>query len=113
MRLSTILWLGLAGIMGTGLFYLKYDVQVLERTLERLNVDIAEDRRAIHVLKAEWSYLNQPDRLSDLSRRHLSLAPLARRNIVRLIDLPLTFDAGAQATPKAGPAAMGGSEGRR
>ncbi len=107
-RATTVLWLAIAAVMGAGLFYLKYDVQELERTLARLNGDIAEDERAIHVLTGEWSYLNQPDRLDDLSRRYLGLAPLARARIMRMTELPPRFGAGGLKQPTAGPAAMPG-----
>lgn len=112
-RVTTMLWLAIAFVMGAGLFYLKYDVQDLERTLARLNGGIAEDERAIHVLTGEWSYLNQPDRLDDLSRRHLGLAPLSRDRIVRLSDLPPRFGSVGQKQPTAGPAAMSGRKGAR
>jgi hypothetical protein len=112
-RATTMLWLSIAAVMGAGLFYLKYDVQELERMLARLNGDIAEDERAIHVLTGEWSYLNQPDRLDDLSRRYLGLAPLARARIMTLTDLPPQFGAGGPKLPTAGPAAMSGKKGSR
>lgn len=107
-RATTMLWLGIAAVMGAGLFYLKYDVQELERNLAQLNGEIAEDERAIHVLTGEWSYLNQPDRLDDLSRRYLGLTPLVRGRIMTLTDLPPRFGAGASKLPTAGPAAMSG-----
>lgn len=105
-RATTMLWLAMAAVMGAGLFYLKYDVQEMERALAKLNGEIAKNERAVHVLTGEWSYLNQPDRLDDLSRRYLGLAPLARARIMRLTDLPLHFGAAGPRQPTAGPAAM-------
>ena len=40
------------------LFVVKYQVQDMEDQLTRLNRSITEDKQAIHVLKAEWSHLN-------------------------------------------------------
>ena len=41
------------------------------------------------MLRAEWSYLNEPTRLAELTRRHMALAPLAASQMVRIEDLPL------------------------
>jgi hypothetical protein len=44
------------------------------------------------VLKAEWSYLNEPGRLSDLNRRHLGLAPVAAKQMETLAAQPQRLD---------------------
>ncbi len=64
--------------LGTGvfLFLIKYQVQDLEQQLTGFNRDIAADREAIHVLKAEWSHLNEPTRLRALTERHLEMQPV-------------------------------------
>jgi len=113
MRNSTLLWLSLAGAIGGGLFYLKYDVQGLEKKLESLNEQVAANESAIHVLNAEWSYLNQPDRLADLSRRHLRLGKLDRERIATFAELPLRFDGGLSGRRDAGPATLRRSRGTR
>ena len=59
-----------AGIAGF-LFQVKYRVQDLEQELATLNQQIRVDREAMHVLRTEWSYLNQPERISELAARHL------------------------------------------
>ena len=40
----------------------KYDVQALERELTQLDAKILRHQEAIHVLKAEWAFLNEPAR---------------------------------------------------
>lgn len=87
-RLGTVLTLGLAGAVGIGLFYAKHRVQALEAELTALQQQIVDDREAIHVLKAEWSFLNDPDRLAELSRRYLDLVPMRGRQLATLADVP-------------------------
>jgi cell division protein FtsL len=86
---GTILWLALAVVAGIGLFHVSYRVQSLEDELTQVNRQILRERETIHVLRAEWSYLNEPARLAELTHRHLTLAPLAAGQMVRIEDLPL------------------------
>jgi cell division protein FtsL len=78
---STFLWLTLAIIVGVGLFHVKYEVQALEEELARLNAAILKEQQQIHVLRAEWSYLNTPSRLEELAARHLDLGPVETAQI--------------------------------
>ena len=65
-----------------------YRVKAQTRELKDLDGAIAKEAEAIRVLKAEWSYLNQPERLQALARRHLTLGPTAAAQIVVLANLP-------------------------
>jgi hypothetical protein len=88
MRFGTFFTLSVAVAAGIGLFHAKYRVQALESELSRLQQQIQRDREAIHVLRAEWSFLNDPDRLAELSRRHLELAPVAGAQLATLAQVP-------------------------
>ncbi len=87
-RLSFALLLLIALIAAIGVFVLKHQVQKLEAELASVHREIVTDQEALHVLKAEWSHLNQPERLKDLASRYLSLVPLAPGQIVRFEALP-------------------------
>ena len=87
-RLVILIWLVAIVVAALGLFHVKYQVQRLEEELDLEHRSILHRQEAIHILKAEWSYLNQPARLSDLAERHLGLAPLDSNRLVRLEDLP-------------------------
>ncbi len=86
---STVLWVALIGVMALGLFQLKYAVQAREDELARLNRELIASEETIHVLHAEWSYLNRPERLAALAARHLDLAPMAAGQIGVIDSLPL------------------------
>ena len=73
MRRSLALWLVLATVSGVALFLVKYEVQEREDQLDLLYRQTLENQEAIRVLKAEWSYLNQPARIEGLVRDHLGL----------------------------------------
>lgn len=85
---GTIAWIALSLVAGIALFEVTYRVQALEEELARVNRDILKERETLHVLRAEWSYLNEPGRLSELTRRHLELAPLQASQMIQIDDLP-------------------------
>ena len=98
-RMAALVWLIAIVVAALGLFHVKYEVQRLEEELGLEHQSILERQEAIHILKAEWSFLNQPARLSDLAKRHLGLAPLVATQVVRLDDLPQRAEQKAEAPP--------------
>ncbi len=89
MRGMTILWTMLALMVGISLFLLKYEVQSLEERLAALDGEIRRNQESLHVLKAEWSYLNDPARLRELNERHLELKPYLPEQVIAIADLPM------------------------
>ena len=96
-RISAIVWVVVLALLGVGLFQVKYNVQSQERELREVRRQIDANYTAIHVLDAEWSYLNDPLRLADLTRRHTELVPTTPGQISdfasllpRIEDAPLT-----------------------
>jgi hypothetical protein len=87
-RPATVFWISLAGAVGFGLYHLKHEVQALEDQLFRVNRSILAEEEAIHVLHAEWSYVNQPSRLQALVARHLGLQPTKPTQIGKIATLP-------------------------
>ena len=96
LRFATFFWLGLAIAAGYATIQFKYDVQALERELTQLDAKILRHQEAIHVLKAEWAYLNEPARLERLSRSYLDLSPVRGSQIVDLAALPGRVAGGAE-----------------
>ncbi len=89
MRRSTILWFMIAACLGVALFLVKYEVQEREEQLAALHREILANQEAVHVLEAEWSYLNRPSRLEALVRRHLNLVPLDTTQLGQIDRLPM------------------------
>lgn len=82
----------LAGIMvsicvAVALFQLKHKVNEQERELARVNSKIYTTQEAIHILQAEWSFLNEPKRLQMLAEKHLKLAPSETVQLVSYEDI--------------------------
>ena len=105
-RISAIVWVVVLALLGIGLFQVKYNVQSKERELREVRRQIEANYNAVHVLQAEWSYLNDPLRLADLTRRHTGLVPTTPGQIgdfaslpLRIEDLPLTPEVPAEPQP--------------
>lgn len=64
-----------------GICTIKYYVKELERETTNLNQQIASEKETIATLKAEWAYLNQPERLHQLVNKYLDLSPLNLQQI--------------------------------
>lgn len=73
-KLRYVLALVLLSFSVFGLFQVKFKVQQLYREAAELKSQLSHEKDSIHVLKAEWAYLNQPDRLQRLSKKFLDLA---------------------------------------
>ena len=86
-RRTTLLFVLLAAGLSLGLFTIKYRVQDLEQELVRISRYTLKERESIHVLKAEWSHLNDLNRLEKLARQHLSMQPLVPRQVATFADL--------------------------
>ncbi|WP_051341007.1 cell division protein FtsL [Azospirillum halopraeferens] len=96
---TALFWLGLAAVAGGVLFQTSYEAQALEERLAALNRRIVQEQEAIQVLKAEWSFLNDPVRLETLARTHLNLGPTDARQFVASLDaLPARAPQAAPAT---------------
>ena len=103
-RLGALFWLALVVAAGFATFKVKYTVQDLEDALTRVRKQTIAEQQEIRVLTAEWTYLNQPERLAELNRRFLSLAPLAAKQLQRpVVDIALRLPAAPDVLLAAAP----------
>lgn len=86
------LWISLIALVGAGMFTLKYEVKKLETELVEINQEIKTDSQSIHVLKAEWSHLNNPARIRRLTQKHIAMKPIRAEQIINYSDLPFNND---------------------
>ena len=75
-RLAPLFWLAMILLAGGTLMKISYQVDAKERELRHLNAQLTANEDGIRVLKAEWAYLNQPQRLEKLATKYLALAPI-------------------------------------
>lgn len=63
------------------LFQIKYKVENLMREANNVERSIFRTNEDIHILKAEWSYLTQPDNIAKIARKKLDLTTIDSINI--------------------------------
>lgn len=73
---------------GVQSFLIKYQVIEKENQLRLLYHIIAENEREVHVLRAEWAYLNDPKRIKTLISAQTSFQPISVHQITTLDGLP-------------------------
>ena len=95
-RRSMVLWVILASLFGVSMFLIKYEVQTREAKLKALHRVILANQESIQVLRAEWSYLNQPVRIESLIRRHMDLRPTDTSQLGGFEALPVRLSKATQ-----------------
>jgi len=92
LRHTTALFLILAGGLAVVLFSVKYQVHDLETEHQRLVSELDDERRALHVLRAEWANLNDPIRIQALAEHYLGMGPMRPLQVMSVSgvqDIPL------------------------
>lgn len=94
--ISTLSVFVMVGVSGCILFWVSQKVQEAERRQAELMSSIRNEKEGLRVLKAEWDYLNNPERLEALSAQYLNLVPASVGTMIRpdqkIPDAPLFPD---------------------
>ena len=93
MRLILISALILVGL-GTTLYQVKTGIDERQDRLQRLEIRIADAKRNIAVLEAEWAYLSRHDRVMTLSGDLLQMKPIGQDRILPLDAIPMRIEFG-------------------
>lgn len=75
MKIRTFVIFGFASLAGAALLHTSQSVQQAEERLAVIDAEIQKERDTIHMLNAEWEYLNRPERLEKLAQEFLGLVP--------------------------------------
>ena len=93
MRLILLSALILVGL-GTTLYQVKTGIDERQDRLQQLELRIANTKRDIAVLEAEWAYLSRPERVMMLSGDLLQMKPIGQDRILPLDAIPMRIEFG-------------------
>ena len=93
MRLILLSALILVGL-GTTLYQVKTGIDERQHRLQQLELRIADTKRDIAVLEAEWAYLSRPHRIMTLSGDLLQMKPIGQDRILPLDAIPMRIEFG-------------------
>ena len=89
--------------VGLGLFKIKYQVMALEKSHKDVVKAVNDTKETIHVLKAELTHLNDPERLQKLAITHLGFVSIKPHQIVAINELPKKEKANSSAAIASDP----------
>lgn len=87
-RLLHVLAIGALIASAVYVYSVKYKTIYASEQIVMTRHQIARERDAINMLRAEFAHLTRPDRLQALADKQLDMQPLALNQIVKAEDLP-------------------------
>lgn len=87
-RFSAVLWMLVIVVATFMLYKVKYEVQSLKAQVADTSRELEQQRHALHVVAAEWAYLNRPERLKMLATKYLASSDLTVDQIAEIEALP-------------------------
>lgn len=87
-RMFALVYMACFAASSMGLYLVKYTVQNIQREVASVDGDLKREKESLHLLKAEWAYLNRPDRLNRLAAHHLEVVPLDSKRMDNMALLP-------------------------
>lgn len=87
-RLSTVVWMLLIVAAAFLLYMVKYQVQYLRQQVAQTTRELEQEREGLHVVAAEWAYLNRPDRLQVLAKKYLASSEMTASQVADIQAIP-------------------------
>ena len=108
-RFSSLLWIVGLATAAFVLYLVKYEVKEVKTAALAVERQLNHEREMLHMLRAEWAYLNRPERLRDLAGKYLQMREVSGEQLVALNLLPeadqaATLAATTQGSPMLHPA---------
>jgi len=87
-RISTLIWIAAIAAAIFVLYEVKYEVQSLKNQVAETSRHLEAEKEALHVVAAEWAYLNRPDRLQQLASKYLTSTDVTVSQVADVQAIP-------------------------
>lgn len=84
MKPTLCMMLMLLAVLIIGIFQIESRVQALNNDIHELNRQMLADKESLQTLRAEWAFLNQPQRLRELASTYLSTQVMRPSQVANL-----------------------------
>ncbi|MBZ8131649.1 hypothetical protein [Afifella sp. IM 167] len=91
-RILNVVAIAAALIAAMSVFNLKYRAEGVAKEVAELQRKVDQEKESISLLRAEWSVLNQPDRVEELAERYqdtLGLKPVEPKQLADPAQIPM------------------------
>ena len=88
-KIGTIIWMVMVVFAAIGLYQVKYEVHTLNESNADLRKELNQEQKYLQVAKAEWAYLNRPERLEILAKKHLDVQYVSNVQLAAIDNLPM------------------------
>ena len=86
---TNFVWMAIIALGAFGLYLVKYSVQEVQRDVARMEAKLKQEKETMHLLRAEWAYLNRPERLRELAKGRVEAEPVTTSHIIDVARLPV------------------------
>ena len=86
MQRSTLFFGIFALALGFILLKVKHEVLKSEQDLFKTIAHINQEKETLHILKAEWTHLNEPQRLKKLAMKYLDIQPIKKGQLAAIFS---------------------------
>lgn len=87
-RLVNVVAIGVLVASAVYVYSVKYQTIYWSEQIVKIRHNVEREQDAINMLRAEYAFLTQPERLQALADKQLDMQPLALNQIVKARDLP-------------------------
>lgn len=101
-RLSNFAWIFVIVVAAFMLYKVKYQVQAIKNEIADTSRELELKKEALHVVAAEWAYLNRPERLQKLAGKYLASSDMTVDQIAEIEAIPFSRQTFAEAAPEDG-----------
>ena len=88
-RLTVIaIWFSVIVVASFMLYQVKYEVQSIRAQIAQTSQELEQEKEAMHVVAAEWAYLNRPERLQQLAAKYLVSKGVTVQQVAEVEAIP-------------------------
>lgn len=88
-KLISVIGMVIAVVCSFGLYQLKHQTDIAEREVANLKTQLSKEQEYVHILHAEWNYINRPENIKQKVEAHLpGMDEMKPEQLVDISEIP-------------------------